>query len=259
VRDDPSDAGFLSFAPAALDKKTKHDTASLPSILRAIFGYRNTWLIFLAQGGFVGAVLSFTGLWGPPFLRVRFALQPTSAAAICSVMIVCWAAASPLFGFFSDQIGRRKPLYVGGAICATIGWTAMFYAPLPLAVFIVVAALTSFATGAVIIGFAYAKESVPILFLGTVSGTINAGNMIGPMLLQPGIGWLLDRQWSGQILNGARVYQVHDFQIAFLLVTAWTILTCILTSLTRETNCTQSREPSPNWPDSSLNRASFRK
>ena len=48
---------------------------------KRIFSYRNTWLIFFAQGGFVGAVLSFTGLWGPPYLRQRFALTPTSASA----------------------------------------------------------------------------------------------------------------------------------------------------------------------------------
>ena len=132
---------------------------------RTLFTYRNTWLIFLAQGGFVGAMLSFTGLWGPPYLRQRFALPSTDASAVCSVMIVCWAVASPLAGYFSDRIGRRKPIYLGGAIVAAAGWATLFYAPLPLAAFMAVAALTSFACGAVVIGFAFAKESVPVQFL----------------------------------------------------------------------------------------------
>jgi hypothetical protein len=78
----------------------------------------------------------------------------------------------------------------------------MFYATLlPLAAFVAIA--------------------VPVQFLGTISGAINIGNMIGPMLLQPGIGRILDRRWSGQLANGLRVYGVA----------------CVLISLTRETYC----------------------
>jgi hypothetical protein len=46
-------------------------------------------------------------------------------------------------------------------------------------------------------------------------GTVNIGNMIGPMLLQPGIGRILDQKWSGQLANGLRVYGVDAFQAAF--------------------------------------------
>jgi hypothetical protein len=88
-----------------------------------------------------------------------------------------------------------------------------------------------------VLGFAYGKESVPVQFLGTISGTINIGNMIGPMLLQPGIGRILDQRWSGQMANGLRVYGVDAFQTAFLLMVAWLVLACILISLTRETYC----------------------
>ena len=234
VRDDPSEIGFQSYAPAPASPGDKRQ-GSWTVTLRSIFAYRNTWLIFFAQGGFVGAILSFTGLWGPPFLRTRFALSPSAAAAICSVMIVCWAAACPIFGHLSDRAGRRKPFYRWGALVAALGWLALFYIDaLPMPVFIVVAALTSFAVGAVILGFAYAKESVPGHFLGTISGTINAGNMIGPMLLQPAIGWVLDRRWSGTLVNGARVYTTRDFQFAFALIAAWAILTTVLTAMTRE-------------------------
>ncbi len=238
VRNDPAEAGFASYAPASL-QQTNH--LSFWTLLRGfvrVFGYRNTWLIFCAQGGFVGSILSFTGLWGPPYLTTRFQVSPATAAAICSVMIVCWAAASPLCGYLSDKVGRRKPVYVAGAVAALLGWTALFYAPgLSLAAFVAVAAATSFACGAVIIGFAFAKESVPVRFLGTVSGAINVGNMIGPTLLQPAIGWVLDRRWSGAVTDGVRVYTVGEFHVAFGLMIGWLVLTTVLLSLTRETYC----------------------
>lgn len=238
VRNDPSHRGYASYAPDAL---RRNDHASLLPLLKGfkrIFGYRNTWLIFFAQGGFVGAILSFTGLWGVPYLRTRYDLPTTTAAAVCSVMIVCWAASSPVCGYLSDKIGRRKPIYVAGAILALLGWTVLFYVPgIPLAGFIAVAAMTSVACGAVILGFAFAKESVPIQYLGTISGAINVGNMVGPTLLQPAIGIVLDRQWRGAMAGGLRVYSAEEFGVAFALIVAWAALTCVLLSLTRETYC----------------------
>ena len=124
---------------------------------------------------------------------------------------------------------------------ALTGWATMFYMPgLTLAVFVAVAAVTSAASGCVILGFAFGKESVPVMYLGTVSGCINIGNMIGPTLLQPGIGRVLEQHWTSTIANGARVYGVDAFQAAFLLSVGWTLVSCVLSSLTRETSCRQN-------------------
>jgi MFS family permease len=238
VRNDPVERGYASYAPAGLQI---NDHLSLWELLKGfkhVFAYRNTWLIFCAQGGFVGGMIAFTGLWGPSFLRTRFGVPSTTAAAVCSIMTVCWAVASPLCGHLSDKIGRRKPIYLTGAVIALAGFSVMFYVPwLPLPVFVVVAGLTSFSCGAVILGFAFAKESVPVHFLGTISGAINVGNMIGPTLLQPAIGWVLDLRWSGQMVNGLRAYGVGDYQSGLSLIVAWLTLSCILIAMTKETYC----------------------
>jgi len=237
VKNDPSDDGYTSHASAAVHRKD----ASIVDLLKGfkrIFAYRNTWLILLAQGGTVGSMIAFTGLWGAPYLKARYGLLPTKAAGVCSIMIICWAAASPICGAFSDKIGRRKPIYVGGYALAAIGWAAMFYINgLPLPVFIVLAAITSFSCGAVIIGFALGKESVPAQFLGTVSGTVNIGNMIGPMILQPGIGWILDKHWSGALVKGVHVYDQQAFQYGFTLIIGWLLMSTVLLSLTKESFC----------------------
>jgi sugar phosphate permease len=239
VANDPLEKGFRSYAPDEL-QRTHLTIGQLVREFPAIFTYRNTWLIFLAQGGFVGAMLSFTGLWGPAYLRQRFTLAATEASAVCSVMIVCWAVASPIAGHLSDKIGRRKPMYLGGAVIAAIGWVTLFYAPLPLAAFTVVAAITSFACGAVVLGFAFAKESVPIQLLGTISGAINVGNMLGPTILQPAIGRVLDERWIGAMTNGVRTYTVDAFQAGFSMIVAWSLLSCLLIALTQETRCRQA-------------------
>ena len=238
VRNDPVEKNYASYAPAVLQKTDHISIWQLLKGFKHVFAYRNTWLIFLAQGGFVGTMIGFTGLWGPPFLRARFAIPSTTAAAVCSVMTICWAVASPISGHLSDKIGRRRPIYLGGAIVATAGFAIMFYVPsLPLWLFIIVAGLSSAACGAVILGFAFAKESVPVHFLGTISGAVNVGNMVGPTLLQPTIGWLLDLRWSGKAVDGLRVYELADYQAALLPMVGWLLVSCIAIAFTRETFC----------------------
>src|SRR5580658_5389923 len=217
VRDDPSQRGLQSYAPRSLQVQEKTTLKSILQSVGTVFSFRNTWLLMLAQGGMVGPIMTFTGLWGAPFLKARFGLDPRAAATICSIMIVCWAVASPVFGAISDKIGKRKPAYLAGSAICALGWMTLIYANgLPLAAFTVIAALTSFATGCVIIAFAYGRESVPAQHMGAVTATTNIGNMLGNVLLQPGIGLLLDRNWSGAITHGARVYSTSAYQIGFV-------------------------------------------
>ncbi|MFB3855091.1 MAG: MFS transporter [Vicinamibacterales bacterium] len=240
IRDDPSARGYQSHAPAALRQTAHIPLWTLLAGFKNIFRYRNTWLIFLAQGGIVGGILSFAGLWGVPFLRLRYGIPVTTAAAICSVMVICFAVGSPASGYLSDRLGARKPIYLGGILTVTIGWSVLFFLPLSIPAFVVFGGLTAFASGANVLAFAYAKESVPAKFLGTISGAINMGNMLGPTLLQPGIGWMLDRQWGGETLEGVRVYTTANYQTAFLLVIGWCILSSVLVSLTRDTHNKQT-------------------
>jgi sugar phosphate permease len=237
VKDDPSNEGMRSFAHASIHDRRGASTSDLLKGFQTVFGYRNTWLIVFAQGGIVGPILSFTGLWGAPFLKARFGIPARTAAAVCSVMIVCWAVSSPICGHLSDRIGKRKPIYLAGCLLSAVGWMVMFYAKgLPLSVFTGVAAVTSAACGAVVLGFAFGKESVPAQFLGTLTGAVNIGNMSGPALLQPAIGWILDKKWSGEMMNGFRVYSTGAFETAFFLIVAWSLLSCVLISFTSETH-----------------------
>jgi len=241
VTDNPSTRGFLSYAPSAVDRSGQARRSHPFKGLLEVFVYRNTWLLFFAPGGLIGPVLAFAGLWGVPFMKVRYGLPPAEGAAVCSVMMLCWAVGGPISGGLSDKIGLRKPVYLAGCVVAAAGWVTMFFVRgLPLEAFIGVTALTGFANGSVIIGFAYSKESVPTHLAGTVSGMINTGHMIGPALLQPGIGWILDRTWSGDMADGLRVYDLSGFETGFLLIIGWSILACVLVGFTKETHCKQS-------------------
>jgi len=239
VRNDPSELGYLSYGPNVANQPKQSALAGLRAGwegFKGVFRYKNTWLIFFAQGGIVGPILTFTGAWGAPYLAARYGLATRSGALVCSVMTMCWAAASPIFGQMSQKMGRRKPMYVGGVSVACAGWLVIYYTQAPLAAFVAVASVASFASGCVIIGFALGRESVSPRLLGTLAGAVTMGNMIGPNILQPAVGRVLKAQWSGKMAGGMQVYGLPEFQSAFLMVIGWSMLAIVLLSLTTETH-----------------------
>ncbi len=237
VRDDPRDLAHASHAPAA-SAGGQHG-----SILRGmaeVLSYRNIWILLIAPIGLAGAVLTFAGLWGVPYLRQVHGLETRSAAAITSLLLIAWAIGGPLLGTLSERLGRRRPLYVWTTAAALAGWLLIIFAPLPLWLLIVALLFTGLFSGNLIIGFAFAKESVPTRLVGTAAGICNMGPLLGGMLLQPAVGWLLDRHWRGATAAGARIYDASAYQAAFSLMAACIVVSLCLLPFARETGGRQT-------------------
>jgi MFS family permease len=239
VRDDPREKGHTNPSSTTQEDPGLGEPGVLESLM-AVFAYRNTLLLFLIPAGLVGCVLTFSGLWGVPFLTTHHHLSTSQAAALTSSLLVAWAISGPLFGWFSDRLGRRKPLYLVGSGLAILGWLAVvFISDLPLPLLSGLLLFTGFSSGCMIISFAFAKESVPRRLSGTISGVINMGVMLGPTLLQPAMGWILDRMWLGRTVGSVRIYDLKAYQTGFSLMIAWALLAFILLFFTRETHCQQ--------------------
>jgi len=239
VRDDPTDKGYASHA-AVHDDDPHQPAGSLLSGIRRVLQYRNTWLLYLIPGGVVGSVLTFAGLWGVPFLTTHYGMEKTEAAAVGSALLVAWAVGGPVFGWLSDHLGHRKPLYVLGCLVQLVAWSVVVLVPgLPYWLLVVLLILAGFFSGNMIIGFAFARESAPARLAGTVSGVVNMGVMMGPMLLQPAVGWMLDLGWQGGLSDGVRLYGLEAYRNGFGLMLAWLTLSLLLILFTRETHCRQ--------------------
>ena len=237
VRDDPAARGYRGhFAGGA----GHHEATPVLRGVAEVLSYRNSWLLFLAPIGFSGAVLTFAGLWGVPWLRQSYGLDPKAASAITSALLVAWAVGGPLLGSWSERMGRRKPLYVGSAAVALAGWGAISFLTLPLAALLPLLVVVGFCSGGLIIGFAWAKESVPLRLMGTAGGICNMGPLLGGMLLQPGVGWVLDHHWRGALANGVRSYDAAAWQAGFALMFATACLSLLALLFARDSDCRQA-------------------
>lgn len=238
VRDDPNEKGYSSYAHSPAS--TNSDRPGFVAGVGQIFRYRNAWLLCLVPGGIAGSVLTFSGLWGVSFLTNHYDLTATQAAAVNTTLLVTFAVGGPIFGALSDRIGRRKLLYVGGCIVVALGWSLIIFIPhWPIWLLVLLLALTGFASGCMVIGFAFMRESVPLALAGTAAGLLNMGVMLGPMLLQPAVSWMLDQRWQGEMLDGVRRYSLGAYQAAFSLMLVWAGLSLLLILFTRETYCRQ--------------------
>lgn len=242
VRDAPHEKGYKDFS-ATHEATQSISSRGILADLFEVFTYRNTLLLFLIPGGLVGCVLTFSGLWGVPYLMTLHGVSPAVAATLTSSLLVAWAVGGPFFGWLSDRLGKRKSLYIVGCGFSGAGWAAIVLLnDVSLLLLTGVLLITGFASGSMIISFAFAKESVPPRLSGTVSGLINMGVMSGPMVLQPAVGWVLDRLWTGDVALGVRVYSVNAYRSGFGLMLVWLALSFLLLFFTRETGCRQTVE-----------------
>ena len=240
VRDDPSERGYASHAghlPAA------HAHVPVMQSLARVLSYRNIWVLTVVPIGFTGAVLTFAGLWGVPWLQQRYGLDAKAAAAITSTLLVAWAVGGPLLGSLSQRRGARKPLYLVTSWIALAGWTLIVFADPPLWLLVALLVPTGFASGNLIIGFAWMRESVPASLVGTAAGFCNMGPLIGGMVLQPLVGWVLDRHWQGQLAGGARIYDAAAWQSGFTMLVAFAAIAAVALLFARESHCRPMSEP----------------
>ncbi len=196
------------------------------------------WVLPLIMGSMAVPMLAFAGLWGVPFMMEAYGLERPAAAAMTSIFLIGHAIGSVLMGWFSDRIRRRKPPMVIGTVVTTATTTALIFIPdLPLLAGQALLLIGGIASGATPVGFAFTREHNRAERAATAMGLVNLLNMGTAAAFQPLLGWLLDLNWDGRLVEGARIYSVGTFRIAFLSMVVLGVAGIVAALLVRETHC----------------------
>ena len=199
-----------------------------------------TWLIALAGLGTTAPLLGFAGLWGVPYLVSIYGLDRASAAGVTSMMFIGWGIGAPLMGWYSDHIGRRREPFIAGLFLCVAALAAIIYVPaLPIGGVIALCFVCGFGGSSQIVGFAAAREHNPVAFSGTTLGFVNGMVTGAGALYQPLVGWILDLNWQGQSIGGARVYDAGAYQYALAVLVVGSFAGFLCTLFVRETGCRQ--------------------
>ena len=185
---------------------------------RTVLAQRDLWILTGAGSGNMSVMLAFGGLWAVPWLVQVHGMTRGQAAVAVSLNAVGWVVGSPLLGWIGQRLGGRKTPFV----CANLVSLACFAALILVPGHGTVALhgllfLQGLATGAVVLVFTTTHER----FAGQESvtlGIVNTGIMFAIALFQPLVGWVLDLNWHGDMVEGARVYDAAAYQSGLSLL-----------------------------------------
>ncbi len=222
---------FVRNQPASLEPATARPLANrekwreLGSALKAVMRNADVWKVSLVAATMSGPMLVIGGLWGTPFLMVKFDLSRPEAAFFMSLLLLGWAVGAPVSGWLSDYIGRRKPILVTGLVLICIMLAIVTgLEDLPLGVVVACFVMVGMSGGGMTASFGLVKDVMPASLAGAATGVVNSMTVASGAILQPFVGLALDLQWDGGLVDGARHYAEGDFRMAFTLVLAAAVI-----------------------------------
>jgi sugar phosphate permease len=198
-----------------------------------------TWAIGIYSFSCWAPVSIFADLWGIPYLKLFYDTTVAKAALGIAIAWIGIAVGGPLIGWWSNKImNRRMPLL----ICSIIGLIsslAILYIPaLSWPIMYLALFLFGVAASSQSVTFGVVQDNNPLTVAGTAVGFNNMAVILGGVLFQPLVGFILNARWNGTVLNGLPQYSLNDYQHALILLPLCSILG-ILSSifLVKETHC----------------------
>lgn len=194
------------------------------------------WLSGIIAGLMYLSLSLFAELWGIPFLSSAYHLSRHAAGMACAMVYLGWLIGGPLIGYISDVTrSRRIPLF-GGCLGAVACISCVIYLPvLQQKVLYLFLFLFGIFSSCEILCFAISSENVSRQLIATASAFTNFLTMLGGFIFQPLVGVILDATWSGQMLDGIRIYSSDSYQLALTILPLAFFLGFILTFRLKET------------------------
>jgi MFS family permease len=191
---------------------------------------RATWTGFWMSFGLSGSYMSFIGLWGVPMLVHGYGIAPVEASHHAAAILIALAISSVCISMLSDRLRRRRPVAIAVA-AAYCGMWALWLAGVPREWTWVMFALTGFCAPGFVLSWVYAKEVNRPRYAGMGTSLANTGGFLAAGILQPLVGWVLDRASAGG------PYTLGAFHAALMVLMLFALIGFAATLFMRETHC----------------------
>ena len=225
--------------------KPRFDRTAVFGGLLSVVRNRDTWPAAIVNFGICGSFFAFAGLWATPFLTQAQGMTRAVAANHVSLYFAGFALGCVFIGTLSDRLGKRKPVLIVSSHLFVLLWLLLLSGiSLPPAASYALFAAMGLATASFTLTWACAKEVNPPLLSGMSTSVTNMGGFLSAALLQPLVGWVMDRHWQGGLTSsGARLYTPEDFHAGLLLLASVAAVGALASWRIRETGCRNIWKP----------------
>jgi predicted MFS family arabinose efflux permease len=201
VRDSPQQLGF---APVAGSVPASAQRVPWMQALARVLANRSTWPAFVANAGVGGSYLAFAGLWGVPYLQQVYGMSRVAAAQHTSLLLLGVAFGSLAIGVISDRLKSRHGVMRAFVVAYTVSWLPwLLQAAWPMWATLAWFFLMGLLIPGFTLSWTIAKEANPPQYSGIATSVVNVGIFLGTGILQPLVGWVLDRGREAGDLGGA--------------------------------------------------------
>jgi MFS family permease len=221
---------FIRDYPDQVTQTTpKHPLSEEWKRLRAVTGKSYTWITGLYACTIWTPIAVFAGLWGIPYLQVKYNTSLLVASGMCSMIWLAIGLGSPLMGWWSDRLKTRR-LALGLSAClGLLATSIILYVPdIPMPwMYLVLFVFGLGATGQTV-SFAVVKDNNHPSLVGTACGFNNLSVVIGAAFFQPMVGVVLHHIGDVRLVDGISLYGLIGYQKALLIMPVSYIASLIL-------------------------------
>lgn len=168
-------------------------------------------------------------LWGSLYLQQIHQCSREESSLIISLIYVGTAIGSPINGYLSDKIAKRRPMLILGALLSMLMILILMSNALELNKISLAAVFfcLGFFSSSQIISYPLVSESNPKILIATAVSTTSLSALLGGILGQPIFGWLINISSEAQ--------NQYENGILFIFLASFIALLCAF--MVYETRC----------------------
>ena len=180
------------------------------------------------------------GLWGILYLTTTHDFSKMDASYVTSMLFIGTIFGSPLMGWLSDRMGRRKPLMIAGSIISISLMILVLHSNLlNLHLLILLFFAIGFFSSTQIISYPLVAESSPRIVTAMSVSVVSIVTMSGIGIIQNLYGYLLQLHAESRLHMATTHYVASDFHWAMMIFLVGYLLALGGSLLVKESYCLQ--------------------